>query len=59
MTTITETLYAIYEQGGQYAVYDYVNENHPDWTWSPCEPCEDETPDDPDGDCAVCGTGKE
>jgi hypothetical protein len=55
----TETLYAIYEEGGQYAVYDWVRENRPAWPWTRCEPCEDITPTDDDGDCAVCATPKE
>lgn len=54
-TEINERLLAEYEQGGQSAVYDYVNAHHPDWRWGWCEGCDCESPAMPDdGLCAVC-----
>jgi hypothetical protein len=55
-----EILVAIYQGGGQYAVYDFVADHWPGWDWADCEPCDDKTPTVPDKDktCAVCGTGK-
>lgn len=50
-------LTALYDGGGQYAIYDYVNENYPLWDWRFCEPCDDETPvwnDSKVKVCAVC-----
>lgn len=46
----------IYEKGGQYAIYDAVNNGslHAD-AWRDCIPCEDRTPHE-DGVCLVCGT---
>ena len=49
----------IYEKGGQYAIYDAVNNGtlHAD-AWRDCIPCEDRTPHE-DGVCLVCGTKHE
>lgn len=45
----------IYVSGGQYAVYDYVLEAHPDTPWADCGPCEALSPVN-DGACLVCGS---
>ena len=54
-THMLDRLVQIYENGGQYAIYDFARANHPEWAWEHCEPCEDETPTY-DGVCAVCFT---
>ena len=57
--TLSDRCQEIYEEKGQYAVYDYVRENHPEVLWSDCKPCEDSTPTDPnDNACLVCGSPK-
>lgn len=45
----------IYEEGDQYAVYDFVRAHHPDIPWAHCPPCEDNVPVSR-GDCLVCGS---
>lgn len=51
---------ALYDEGGQSAVYDYINENHPEIKWGDCEPCETQSPIDPsDSSCLVCGSTME
>ena len=48
----------IYEEGGQYRVYDAVNDGVLTCDkWEHCEPCEDKTPFE-DNTCLVCGTYK-
>ena len=49
-----EQCVATYEKHGQYAVYDLFPASH---TFTPCEPCEDDTPT-LDAACAVCGEPK-
>ena len=34
----------IYCTNGQFGVHEYVMENHPDWEWDYCEPCESRSP---------------
>ena len=54
-----ERAVAMYEQGGQYAVYRAVEAGvlHAEgWSW--CIPCEDNTPYEDDC-CLVCGSAKE
>jgi len=47
----------IYENGGQYAVYDAVNAGILRCkTWSYCLACEDVTPVEHDNGCLVCGS---
>lgn len=47
----------LYDKGGQYDVYDYINEKHPEIKWGYCEPCECQSPIDPtDSSCLVCGS---
>jgi hypothetical protein len=58
ISTMGELLLRVYEDGGQYAVYDWVKANHPEWPWAACEPCEDETPTWDDV-CAVCWTARD
>lgn len=50
-----EKAVAIYENGGQYAVYNAVFRGQllAD-CWSTCKLCEDKTPHE-DGTCLVCG----
>ena len=56
MQTNYEKAYAIYEDGGQYAVYDAVKSGALTCDgWTHCVPCDDETPTD-EGACLVCGT---
>lgn len=47
-----------YNRKGVSGVYQWVMENHPEWGWSPCEPCEEDTATW-DGVCSVCFTVKE
>lgn len=47
-----------YDRKGVSGVYQWVMENHPEWEWSPCEPCEEDTATW-DGVCSVCFTVKE
>jgi hypothetical protein len=56
MKTNYEKAVQIYEEGGQYAVYDAVSNGtlYAD-SWRGCEGCEDETPHEGDT-CLVCGT---
>jgi len=56
--TLYETCEKIYEKGGQYAVIDYINENHPDQPWHFCTPCDCNQPFEGDT-CLVCGTTRE
>lgn len=49
----------LYEEGGATKVYDYANKIR--LQYSPCKPCDAETPtisDSKDSTCAVCGTNK-
>ena len=39
-----EILVQVYDESGQYGVYDWCSTNHPEWKWSPCRDCADETP---------------
>jgi hypothetical protein len=56
-TQLEWTCYQIYTSSGQNAVYKYVLKRYPYLMWTPCTPCEDETPIDPQtGNCLVCGT---
>lgn len=57
MSSLGEKLVEVYEEGGQYAVYAWVEEHHPDWDWEWCAPCEDETPTW-DHVCAACFTAR-
>ena len=55
---LTKLLYNIYDEGyegerGASAVYQYVNDEHPDWPWELCRDCEDLTPSYEEV-CAVC-----
>lgn len=52
-SAMEDRLVALYEQGGQSAIYDYVNAHHPDWAWARCDRCDDDTPTWA-GVCAVC-----
>ena len=54
MKTLDEICYAIYQKGGQSAVFDYTLK-HKDIKWEYCEPCECESPFDK-GCCLVCGS---
>lgn len=44
----------LYAQGGNTAIYDYINEHHPDMPWLQCEGCETDTPHW-DKECLCCG----
>jgi hypothetical protein len=61
MKTATHAEYqeaiGIYEQGGQYAVYEYAKSKGIT-SWDICEPCEDRTPNTEDFSCLVCGSLK-
>jgi hypothetical protein len=46
---------SLYEQGGQYKVYEYIMQNHKDIEWNECIPCEVRSPIS-NGACLVCGT---
>jgi hypothetical protein len=54
--SLSEICYDIYQRKGQYGVYDFIKANHPEIEWDDCEPCEDRTPIDADGDCLVCAS---
>jgi hypothetical protein len=45
----------IYDKGGQYAVWDFITDNHPEIIWDYCPPCESESPAE-NGTCLVCGS---
>jgi hypothetical protein len=46
----------IYNEGGQYAVYEAVKRGLLDCKgWGYCSGCEDDTPTDEDKACLVCG----
>lgn len=46
----------IYNEGGQYAVYEAVKRGLLDCKgWGYCSGCEDDTPADEDRTCLVCG----
>lgn len=47
----------LYDIAGPTAVYDYAKNNRID-SWSPCEPCDTDTPDTHDDCCLVCGSKK-
>ncbi len=52
-------LTSLYDEGGQSAIYDYVNEHYPNWDWAYCEPCECDSPvwnSNGQKVCAVCFT---
>jgi hypothetical protein len=52
-----ETCERIYTEGGQDAVFRFILANHPEVVWRECEPCEIESPANPeDQACLVCGT---
>jgi len=60
-----KSLYAICEDlyegahgvGGQSAVLDYIEKNHPEVKWAICEPCECLSPvDNKEPICLVCGS---
>jgi len=57
-----DEMYALYEKGGQGAVYGYATK-HPDKfesEWTICEPCEDHTPTlKGEDNCAVCWSERE
>lgn len=38
------TLFNLFDKGGVNAVCEYVTANYPDWTWSHCETCKQQTP---------------
>lgn len=62
MRTATQKEYneavKIYEQGGQYAVYEYAIKKKIT-SWDVCKPCEDRTPNTKDFSCLVCGSLKD
>jgi hypothetical protein len=41
---LAQTLTNLYDEGGQSAIYDYVNEHYPNWDWDFCEPCDCDSP---------------
>ena len=47
-----------YDTNGSIGVYQWVSENHPEWDWSPCVPCEQKTYTWEEV-CSVCFTVKE
>ena len=59
MSKLSDKCYRIYEKGGQYAVYDFINDNYPEQSWAWCEPCESESPIDTDYACLVCASPTE
>jgi hypothetical protein len=54
MSVIYDLCVEKYEQGGQSAVFDFVNENFPELSWGWCEPCESKSPIEAET-CLVCG----
>jgi hypothetical protein len=56
MSVIYDLCLEKYEQGGQSAVFDFVNLNFPELSWKYCEPCESDSPIE-DKTCLVCGSG--
>ena len=55
MSDLSEICQKIYEEEGQGAVFDYIEEYHKTQGWAYCEPCETKSPTD-EGDCLVCGS---
>jgi hypothetical protein len=53
-----ETAITVYAEKGQYGVYDYAKAAGIT-SWSPCDPCDDNTPDTEDNSCLVCGSAKD
>lgn len=56
---VARILTNLYDEGGQSAVYDYVNEHYPHWDWDFCEPCDCDSPVfkvEGESICAVCFT---
>lgn len=49
---------ALYEKGGQWAVYEYAKRKNIT-SWDICIPCEDRTPNTEDSSCLVCGSLKD
>lgn len=56
MSKLSDLCERIYAKGGQYAVYDFIEENYPKQPWAWCEPCEAKSPRDTDYACLVCGS---
>lgn len=47
----------LYDDGGYTAVFEYVKEHHPNWDWTYCSCCDQDTPiwsTEKDKICAVC-----
>jgi hypothetical protein len=55
MSVIYDLCVQKYEQGGQFAVFDFVNQNFPELFWGWCKPCESESPIE-SATCLVCGS---
>ena len=54
---LSQTLTNLYDEGGQDAIFAYVNEHHKNWDWDYCIPCEYDSPVykyDAFRICAVC-----
>lgn len=52
---LSEKCAAMYERGGQHAVFAYVTSRYPHIPWALCAPCEAQSPV-LDGACLVCGS---
>lgn len=56
MESLSDRCYALYINGGQYAVERFIRDNYPDIPWAYCSPCESVEPIDTDNTCLVCGS---
>lgn len=59
MSSLSRKCENIYVQHGQYAVFDFIEKEHPKTPWAWCPPCECNSPRDTDYACLVCGSPTE